>query len=338
VQVDIKRVLLRLDDPCTPGELVAGLVCGKYRLHKIEDVASVNDPRIDEVWSAARVPCAMPRVLEAATHLIESGLAKPLSIEEIARTVGTARRTLHRLFVNNLETPPGRYISESRMRLTLRLLAETNLKVSEIFDRAGFHDYPHAFRHFRDTFGITPLTYREIYRNPGLQVRDRPAALSLVRELVRLAGASGSLVFTIVKEGFLIVMGDGLPFDFGMYARALLRHSPNMERCRAAGAPHQGELDLQQMDLQLINLINMCGSRSAAWLPLPAFRPRPTVRNIVLLVNPRPDLTEAGLHDLTVRAQALTALLPPSKLVAQAKRRSGLFQLRNRSRQAANVA
>jgi AraC-like DNA-binding protein len=330
---DTKQVLLQLDGACSPEELAAGLACGRYRLQKIADGAGLEGHRVNEVWSATRVSPALPRVLEAATRLIESRLQKPISIDEIAKTVGTARRTLYRLFINNLETPPGRYISESRTRLTLRLLAETDQRVGEIFDRAGFQDYPHAFRRFRDTFGMTPLTYREVYRNPGLQVRDRPAALSLLRELIKSAGATGSLVFTVVKEGFLIVLGDGLPFDFGMYARALLRRSPNMEQCLATGAAHQGELDLQQMDLQLINLINMCSSRAAAWLPLPAFRPRPAVRNIVLLVNPRPDLAKSELEDLNVRAHALIPLLPPSKLVAQVKRRSGLFQFRSRSHQ-----
>ncbi|SEM61830.1 GlxA family transcriptional regulator [Halomonas caseinilytica] len=101
------------------------------------------------------------RVVRRAIGIIEQHLGEVITVDELARRVGTSRRNIERKFRDELGVGPQKFARDLRLRYGLWLLHYTAKSVTEIGERCGFSDTAHFSRHFRDAFGATPSTVRK---------------------------------------------------------------------------------------------------------------------------------------------------------------------------------
>jgi len=95
-------------------------------------------------------------VTRAAAHFIRENHANALRINEIARHVGLSHAHFTTLFHRAFGISPQTYLSQVRVEVARRLLAEGDLTLKEIAASTGFGDAPHLCRRFKLETGLTP--------------------------------------------------------------------------------------------------------------------------------------------------------------------------------------
>jgi AraC-like DNA-binding protein len=101
-------------------------------------------------------------VRRAATYLRDN-IAVNVTLDELARTVGSSKFHLVRQFRAVAGVPPHTYQIGLRV-LRARRLLEQGHGAAEVAARTGFADQSHLHRHFRSRLGITPGRYAEAFR------------------------------------------------------------------------------------------------------------------------------------------------------------------------------
>lgn len=98
--------------------------------------------------------------LVAAVGLMESHLADPLALDQIAGLVGLGPRQLQRLFDGELGTSAMAFYRNMRLDAAANLLRDTPAPLAEIAQATGFHNPSHFAARFRARFDTTPARYR----------------------------------------------------------------------------------------------------------------------------------------------------------------------------------
>jgi AraC family transcriptional regulator len=105
-----------------------------------------------------------PRALTRVHEFVEAHLEENISIHVLAAVAGLSTYHFARAFKRSEGMTPHHYVVQCRIRRTQKLLASTDLPVSEIAGVVGFADQSHCTRRFREHVGITPGRYRWLMR------------------------------------------------------------------------------------------------------------------------------------------------------------------------------
>lgn len=108
----------------------------------------------------------MSRELAAMTEYIRSHLHEHLTVRDVASVAGGSVSTAERVFRRETGMTPRAWIRTERMRMAVRLLRSSNLRISEVGARTGFRDPLYFSRAFRKAHGQSPRQYRAA--NPTL--------------------------------------------------------------------------------------------------------------------------------------------------------------------------
>jgi AraC family transcriptional regulator len=100
------------------------------------------------------------KALQAARH-IEEHATEPLSLDELAQSVGTSTFHFLRVFRDALGVTPHQYLIRVRLLRALSLLHDPSLQVTEIAQLAGWNDLSNFIRTFRREIGCSPRAYRQ---------------------------------------------------------------------------------------------------------------------------------------------------------------------------------
>ena len=100
-------------------------------------------------------------VLGNAVEMMERHVEEPLTIAELANKVGTTPRNLAVVFSKHLQTTPGRYYLEMRLRVAKEMLTQTDLNLSNIALATGFKTQSHFSRSFRAKYKTAASTWRQ---------------------------------------------------------------------------------------------------------------------------------------------------------------------------------
>lgn len=114
-----------------------------------------------------------------AVAVIAREYAGELHVDGVARSIGTSRRQLQRVFDQVGGISFRSLLTEVRMRNARRMLLETHEPVAVVARRVGYSQPAQFAKTFRRHFGDVPSTYRSSLR------RDA-AALSGMGNLTRL--------------------------------------------------------------------------------------------------------------------------------------------------------
>jgi|RhiMetdeSRZDD1v2_1073273.scaffolds.fasta_scaffold299404_2 AraC-like DNA-binding protein len=119
----------------------------------------------------AHLPAARPatraelyRRLHLARDYIDATYAGPLRLADLARTAGLSPNHLLRTFRQLFQLTPYQYITGRRLELARRLLAETELPISEICLAVGFESLGSFSWLFRRKVGVAPSEYRRLHQ------------------------------------------------------------------------------------------------------------------------------------------------------------------------------
>ena len=104
------------------------------------------------------------RALRRIEEYIDMHLDGDLSLTNLADIGGFNASYLSRLFKQNYRMNITDYIYQKRMEYAKSLLSETNQKIQDIGEKAGYHSAQSFTRTFRNYSGLSPAEYRELYR------------------------------------------------------------------------------------------------------------------------------------------------------------------------------
>jgi len=100
------------------------------------------------------------RVGLRARALIDLRYAEPLKIGDLAASAFLSVGRFSELFRAEVGCSPREYLGQVRIQAAKTLLLETDLTVSAIAERTGFHDPAYFTRFFRQELGISPSEFR----------------------------------------------------------------------------------------------------------------------------------------------------------------------------------
>lgn len=109
---------------------------------------------------AASLTNARHPKISKVIKLMEQTLRTPLSVEQLASSVGLSERSLLRRFRATLDAAPQQYYRALRLDAGRRLLDNTDLSVTEVAIACGFDSRSSFTRAFKQTFGTTPSGQR----------------------------------------------------------------------------------------------------------------------------------------------------------------------------------
>ena len=102
--------------------------------------------------------------LAAVFDAIEAGFRGPLTLADVAATVGLTPGHLTTVVGRKTGRTVQQWITERRMVEARRLLAETELTVEAVGSRAGYRDPGYFARRFRHAHDVSPLEWRRAGR------------------------------------------------------------------------------------------------------------------------------------------------------------------------------
>lgn len=107
-----------------------------------------------------RMPSAPedPRALGRALQLVRDCSADPLTLEQMAAAADLTPFQLIAAFKRALGLTPHAYLNQLRLRAALRQL-QAGQSLAEAALASGFYDQSALHKHFKRSFGITPLQY-----------------------------------------------------------------------------------------------------------------------------------------------------------------------------------
>lgn len=105
--------------------------------------------------------------ISRAVQYMELHLHRDWTVGMLASKVGMARSTFAGRFLAEIGRPPMEVLTEIRMGRAAELLADTELKISEIGERVGYHSQSAFCRRFEKHFEMTPgkMRLRERFGN-----------------------------------------------------------------------------------------------------------------------------------------------------------------------------
>jgi LacI family transcriptional regulator len=102
-------------------------------------------------------------VVRALRFIAEHALERP-KVSEVARFAGINRRALERRFQDALERSPFEEIRRVQVLAAQELLAQSEMPLSLVAERAGFSGGKHFSLAFSRACGVSPSTYRKRQR------------------------------------------------------------------------------------------------------------------------------------------------------------------------------
>ncbi len=100
-------------------------------------------------------------IIKASQKYIDNNLHKDLTLLGLAEMSGVSKNFYCKIFKSIIGLSPFDYIIQSRMNTAKRLLATTNLKISDISIMCGINNITYFHKLFKKHVKITPANFRE---------------------------------------------------------------------------------------------------------------------------------------------------------------------------------
>jgi AraC-like DNA-binding protein len=128
-------------------------------------------PRLDSIGNFLKLAPAprahgglSPGAMRRVGEYVEVHLSESIDLTMLAAAAGLSMHHFARQFKQSAGVTPHRYLTQRRVERAQKMLAQTDLSLSEIACAAGFSDQSHLARHFRHILGTTPRDFRWAHR------------------------------------------------------------------------------------------------------------------------------------------------------------------------------
>jgi len=150
------RLLAKEVRSAQPGSELAARFLTEVLLIQILRVL-LNGPHASATgwWQALRDP-----PIAAALAAIHDNPGQAWSLESLASKAGLSRSVFAARFRERMGQTPMAYVADCRLRLASRWLQETELSVSEVFQRLGYQSAAAFNRAFKRKYRLPPSAYR----------------------------------------------------------------------------------------------------------------------------------------------------------------------------------
>lgn len=95
---------------------------------------------------------------------IQQNYTSKIQIKDISDKLGISSRYLSKIFLDHMGMTLLNYINTYRMNQAIRLIADTDMTMTEIADHIGMNDSQHFSKLFKNTIGSTPCEYRKFLK------------------------------------------------------------------------------------------------------------------------------------------------------------------------------
>ena len=103
-----------------------------------------------------KTPSGPPHWLRHAKDFCHDNFAQPISLFDVAETIGMNPTYLARIFRKYYRLSVGQYIRQLRLEHAIQELDQTDKSIIDIALSAGFFDQSHFTNAFKHHMGITP--------------------------------------------------------------------------------------------------------------------------------------------------------------------------------------
>ena len=148
--------------PFSPEEMLA-----RIRIHlKLSKKRSAPLAETDREVALSNTGSSSDEVLlNAAITLLHENLAKPPSLKEVAKSLGTYEKRLLSLFREHLGTTVFAFLRESRIQKAKELLVTTSMSIEDISVMLGFSSAANFSTAFKTKERISPRDFRNHHRS-----------------------------------------------------------------------------------------------------------------------------------------------------------------------------
>ena len=111
-----------------------------------------------------RIPHDRQAGLRRAREALAEGIAERQALSDVARRAGLSPFHFQRLFSRSFGESPHEFLSRRRIEEARRLLAQTDLPVTEVCFAVGYESLGSFSHRFRERVGYSPSAYRRRLR------------------------------------------------------------------------------------------------------------------------------------------------------------------------------
>ena len=102
-----------------------------------------------------------PELTYKISNYMNENYQAPLTLGILAQELGISKYHLSHLFSEKMGQNFSAYLASIRLSRACKLLAESQISVTDIAEKSGFESQITFFRAFKAHFGVTPLKYRQ---------------------------------------------------------------------------------------------------------------------------------------------------------------------------------
>ena len=104
-------------------------------------------------------------IVKRVKHYISSHILEPITLAELGKVASISPNYLCTIFKQIENETIVNFIQDSKVKLSITYLMDTNKKISEIAESLGYYDQFHFSKTFKKFMGMSPANYRATYRN-----------------------------------------------------------------------------------------------------------------------------------------------------------------------------
>jgi transcriptional regulator GlxA family with amidase domain len=101
---------------------------------------------------------------------LQTNWHQDVDIVQMAERAGMPVRTFTRRFRTALGMTPNQYLQDLRTEQARDMLKTTDLSISDVAERVGYHDTAYFARLFKSRVGLTPTEYKRMVRPKLFQI------------------------------------------------------------------------------------------------------------------------------------------------------------------------
>ena len=157
IEAVMTRLAVKAHDASHSESLYVASACEFLAHHVIDAYSSLSK-------SVPRYSGGLGRRLKTVVEYIETNLAGPIALRELAGLAGLSVRHFERAFRQSLQLPPHAYVLRRRVSAARGLLiGQASLTMEEIAKRVGFSSASHLATAFRRHEGYSPTQFRQMH-------------------------------------------------------------------------------------------------------------------------------------------------------------------------------